>query len=52
MKKVKGCVIFVSLIYRKYGVIMTRALFLKKMVLTPCKTEQPLQGTELQEKEA
>ena len=29
-----------------------KCVFFKKMGLTPCKAEQPLQGTELQEKEA
>ena len=31
---------------------LSKPLFLKKLKFTPCKAEQPLQGMELQEKEA
>ena len=40
-----GCLIgYVSSLYS--------LIFLKKLGFTPCKAEQPLQGIELQEKEA
>ena len=31
---------------------LSKPLFFKKLEFTPCKAEQPLQGMELQEKEA
>ena len=43
---------FVTFISTLNFQVLQKPCFLKKMGFTPCKAEQPLQGMDLQEKEA